>query len=266
MKEGISFQDIGNKEAPVLIFIHGLGLNQYVWQWQLPAFKQKFRLICFDLWGHGLSADPFVEPSLSLFVDQLRDVMDGLAIAKATLVGFSLGGMIARRAAQDMPERIERLILLNTAHKRTAEAQFAIEERVAQSEREGPDATVEAALLRWFTDSYRNHNPEKMDLVRRWVLGNKKSVYHRNYRVLATSLEEIIAPDPPITCPTMVLTADQDYGNGPEMSKAIAEEIEGSELVILTGLRHMALIEDPEAVNQPMLDFLARSALQGKER
>ncbi|MGB0797369.1 MAG: alpha/beta fold hydrolase, partial [Paracoccaceae bacterium] len=78
--------------------------------------------------------------------------------------------------------------------------------------------------------------------------------------------EEIIAPDPPITCPTMVLTADQDYGNGPEMSKAIAEEIEGSELVILTGLRHMALMEDPEAVNQPMLDFLARSALQGKER
>jgi pimeloyl-ACP methyl ester carboxylesterase len=261
MKEGISFQDIGNKEAPVLIFIHGLGLNQYVWQWQLPAFKQKFRLICFDLWGHGLSADAFVEPSLSLFVDQLRDVMDGLAIAKATLVGFSLGGMIARRAAQDMPERIERLILLNTAHKRTAEAQFAIEERVVQSEREGPDATVEAALLRWFTESYRNHNPEKMDLVRRWVLGNKKSVYHRNYRVLATGLEEIIAPDPPITCPTMVLTADQDYGNGPEMSKAIAEEIEGSELVILTGLRHMALMEDPEAVNQPMLDFLARSAL-----
>jgi pimeloyl-ACP methyl ester carboxylesterase len=50
------------------------------------------------------------------------------------------------------------------------------------------------------------------------------------------------------------------------MSKAIAEEIEGSELVILTGLRHMALMEDPEAVNQPMLDFLARSALQGKER
>ena len=84
-----------------------------------------------------------------------------LRLQRQRWLDFPLGGMIARRAAQDMPERIERLILLNTAHKRTAEAQFAIEERVAQSEREGPDATVEAALLRWFTDSYRNHNPEK---------------------------------------------------------------------------------------------------------
>lgn len=256
MKDGISFQDIGNREGPVLIFIHGLGLNQHVWQWQLPTMEKTFRLISYDLLGHGSSADPTEEPSLAVFVVQLCDLMDGLGIERATLVGFSLGGMIARRAAQDMPQRVERLILLNTAHKRTPEAQSALEMRVMQAELQGSKATVEAALSRWFTDTYRAQNPEKMDLVRRWVLSNKKHIYYRNYRVLAMGIDEIIAPDPPITCPTLVLTADEDYGNGPEMSEAIATEIRGARLVILQGLRHMALMENPEVVNQPILDFL----------
>ena len=191
-----------------------------------------------------------------VFVVQLRDLMDKLGVERATLVGFSLGGMIARRAAQDMPQRVEQLILLNTPHKRTQEAQSAIEMRVAQAELEGSSATVEAALLRWFTDGFRSQNPDKIELVRRWVLANKKHIYSRNYRVLAMGLDEIVAPDPPITCPTLVLTADEDYGNGPEMSQAIATEIQGARLVVLQGLRHMALMENPEAVNQPILDFL----------
>ena len=256
MKEGTSFQDLGNKEDPVLIFIHGLGLNQYVWQWQLPVLEKTFRLISYDLWGHGLSADPIEEPSLAVYVSQLQSLMDNVGVERATLVGFSLGGMIARRAAQDMPERVERLILLNTAHKRTPEAQSAIEVRVTQSELEGAEATVEAALLRWFTDGYRAHNSEKIDMVRRWVLANKKEIYHKNYRVLATGIDEILSPSPPISCPTLVVTGDEDYGNGPEMSEAIAKEIQGAGLVILRGLRHMALMEDPEAVNQTILDFL----------
>ena len=259
MKEGTSFRDTGNKEGRTLVFIHGLGLNKYVWQWQLPVLEKTFRLISYDLWGHGLSADPIEEPSLSVFVAQLNDLMDELGVGRATLVGFSLGGMIARRAAQDMPERVERLILLNTAHKRTPEAQSAIEARAMQAKSGGSKATVEAALLRWFTDRYRAHNPEKMDLVRRWVLANKKEIYHKNYMVLAKGVDEIVAPSRPITCSTLVLTADEDYGNGPEMSKAIAKEIEGARLVILRGLRHMALMEDPEAVNQSILDFLQNS-------
>ena len=98
--------------------------------------------------------------------------------------------------------------------------------------------------------------PEKMDLVRRWVLANKKHMYYRNYKVLATGIDEIVAPNPPITCPTLVLTSDKDYGNGPEMSEAIAAEIPSARLVILQGLRHMALMENPEAVNQPIMVFL----------
>ena len=99
-----------------------------------------------------------------------------------------------------------------------------------------------------------------MELVRSWVMANDKSVYHQIYKVLADGTDEITAPKPPISCPALVLTADEDFGNGPEMSAAIAAEIDGARLKVLKGLRHMALAEDPQTVNEPLVSFL-REAL-----
>ena len=76
--------------------------------------------------------------------------------------------------------------------------------------------------------------------------------------VLADGVAEIVAPNPALNCPTLVMTGDEDYGNGPEMSRAIAAEIPDAELHILQGLRHMALAEDPQAVNGPLTTFLKR--------
>ena len=146
MVNGTSFRSCGYSKGPILIFIHGLGLNKDVWQWQIPVFERQYFIVTYDLCGHGQSLDPKETPSLSLFSEQLRYLMDYNGFQTVTLIGFSLGGMIARRAAQDMPERVDRLIILNSPHKRTPEAQAAILKRVEQARLEGPAATVEAAL------------------------------------------------------------------------------------------------------------------------
>ncbi|OYX18284.1 MAG: 3-oxoadipate enol-lactonase, partial [Rhodobacterales bacterium 32-66-9] len=177
---------------------------------------------------------------------------------KAAVVGFSLGGMVARRFAQDHPSRTTALAILHSAYRRAPDAQAAIEARVAQAEAQGPAATVEAALQRWYTDRARARRPDLMDLTRQWVLANDPSVYPKLYRILANGADEISAPHPPITVPTLVLTADEDHGNPPEMAAAIATEIPRARLVILKGLRHMALAEDPPAVNRPVTDFLTQ--------
>jgi (E)-2-((N-methylformamido)methylene)succinate hydrolase len=95
-----------------------------------------------------------------------------------------------------------------------------------------------------------------MTLTRQWVLANKREVYVKLYRILAHGVDEIVAPNPPISVPTLVLTGDEDHGNNPDMSIAIATEIPRARLVILKGLRHMALAEDPAAVNRPVVAFL----------
>lgn len=258
--DGTDFTLSGPAGAPVVILIHGLGLNQECWQWTVPALTDGFRVLTYDLFGHGRSARPPSAPSLTLFSEQLGALMDHCGIDTAAVVGFSLGGMIARRFAQDNPERVRALGILHSPHRRTPDAQAAIVKRVEQARNEGPESTVEAALERWFTDACRRENPELMDLVRTWVTANDIAVYHTVYRVLAEGVDEITAPDPPISCPALVLTGDEDYGNGPDMTKAIAAEIKGSEVIILNGLRHMALAECPERVNRPLVAFLNRVA------
>ena len=97
-----------------------------------------------------------------------------------------------------------------------------------------------------------------MDEVRRWILANRKDVYAPIYQVLVDGVTELVAPSPPIAAPTLVMTGEEDYGNSPAMSRAIAAEIPGSELVILPGLRHMAPAEAPELFNARLLAFLSR--------
>lgn len=258
LSDGTVIDMHGVKNGSPLVLIHGLGLCREVWQWQLPALSQKHLVITYDLYGHGDSDGPPEEPTLGLFSRQLDRVLETCDIDRAAIIGFSLGGMIARRYAQDHPEKVAALAILHSPHKRTAGAQDAILKRVEQARIEGPAATVEAALERWFTDGFRRANAPTMDLVRRWVLASDIAVYHRNYRVLADGIDEIVAPVPPITAPTLVVTGDEDFGNGPEITAAIAREIEGAETQVLKGLRHMALAEDPEAINDILLRFLER--------
>ncbi len=253
--DGTTYEITGPKDAPTVVLIHGLGLTRAVWQWLLPDLT-KFRVLTYDLIGHGETAPPEGDPTLKDLSDQLAHLLDHLQIDKAAIVGFSLGGMIARRFAQDYRDRTTALVVLHSAHQRTEKQQGAILYRVDQARDHGPEATVELALQRWYTEAAQAQRPDLMDLTRSWILANKREVYVKLYRILAHGVDEIVAPNPPLTVPTLVLTGDEDHGNNPDMSIAIATEIPRARLVILKGLRHMALAEDPAAVNRPVVAFL----------
>ncbi len=261
---GTAFEVHGPVEGPKVVLIHGLGLNRAVWQLTTPALVGRYRVLSHDFLGHGETPHPAgLQPRIEDLTAQLAEVMDYCRFDKAALVGFSLGGMVARHFAQTHPDRVTALAILHSPHRRTPEAQAAIAARVVQARAEGPQATVEAALQRWFTDAFRAANPAMMDLVRGWVLANDKAVYPGYYNILVEDVAKVVSPRPPLTCPALVVTGDQDYGNGPEMTAAIAAEIAGAESLILPGLRHMALMEDPDAINQPLRAFLDRVTAGG---
>ena len=244
--------------GPVVVLIHGLGLNQAMWKFQLPALSKSYRVLTYDLCGHGQSAVFPGTPDLTMFSDQLAQLLEECNVEACAVIGFSIGGMICRRFAMDYPERVSAAGILASAHTRSPDAQDAILARVEQAKQDGPAATIEAALVRWFGDEFRTANPETMDQVRQWVLANNANTYPGYYNVLATGVDELVAPTPAISCPALVMTGEEDYGNSPEMSEAISAEISGSELVILKGLRHMAMMENPDVFNEKLLSFLNR--------
>ena len=246
--------------GPAVALIHGFGLNRGMWQWQLPALVPHFSVLTYDLHGHGASAPPEGTPDLAMFSGQLLRLMDRCAIERAALVGFSLGGMIARRFALDHPDRLSALAILHSAHDRTPAERDGIRQRVRHTREHGPSANVDSALERWFTPALRAGSPELIALIRGWITSNDPAVYPRIYRVLAEGDAEIAQGLERIACPTLVMTGEDDPGNTPAMSRAMAELIPGARLVILPGLRHMALAESPPQVNEPLCAFL-REAL-----
>ena len=110
--DGTAFELSGPEDAPVVVLIHGLGLNRHIWQWHEPALSAGYRVLRYDLFGHGDSPPPSAKPSLSLFSAQLRALLDDLGIGAGAIVGFSLGGMINRRFALDHPDRVRALAIL----------------------------------------------------------------------------------------------------------------------------------------------------------
>ena len=242
--------------GPAVVLVHGLGLNRDMWQWLLPVLVRHFRVLTFDLIGHGESAGPRGDPDLAMFAGQIVDLLDECGLDRCALVGFSLGGMIARRFAIDHPGRLSALAIVNSAHGRSEAERAAILERVEAVRRSGPAATLEAALERWFTSDFRTHNPAMMDLVGQWVMANRKDVYAPIYRVMAESDAELADAVSQIRCPTLVMTGERDSGNPPAMARRLAAAIPGARAVILPGQRHMGLAEDPAAFNAPLVAFL----------
>ncbi len=251
---GTVFESAG--EGPPVVLVHGFGMTRQMWDWQWPALAGRFQAVRYDLLGHGASDKPREAYSLARFADQTVALMDGLGIERAALVGFSLGGMIVRAVALAHPKRVTALAILNSAHDRTEEERAGVLMRVEQAAREGPQATVDAALTRWFTPGYGASHPEVLERVRRWILANDREVYPLIYRVLAEGDAELAEAVAAIRSPTLVMTGGEDHGNSPDMARRMAALIPGARCEIVAGLRHMGLAEDPEAFNGPLVSFL----------
>ena len=256
--DGTAWALTGREGAPVVVLIHGLGVPRPTWEPFVAALDSGYRVLTYHLYGHGESGAPPRLPSLSLFSDQLAGLMDHLGVARAALVGFSLGGMINRRFAMDHPGRVTALAILNSPHERGESAQTAVELLARDSRASGPGANLSAAIERWFTPEFISSRPDVIEAVRAAVLANDPESYADCRWVLAHGVRELIRPDPPIAHPTLVITCERDSGSTPAMSEAIAAEISGAELVILSTLRHMGLIERPDLFLTPLRPFLNR--------
>jgi pimeloyl-ACP methyl ester carboxylesterase len=254
--DGTAYDLSGPDDAPCVVLIHGLGLSRRLWDQHLPALTN-YRVLRYDLFGHGDSAPAPAEATLTHFARQVAGLLTQEDIARAHIVGFSIGGMINRRFAMDYPEKAASLAILNSPHDRGESAQLAVEERARSVRDEGAFSTFDAALKRWFTPGHiaSGDGPTQ---VRAWREMVDADTYAQTAWVLAHGVRELIAPAPPITLPTLVMTCENDSGSTPAMSHDIAAEIPGAETIIVPRLRHLGLMEDPAAFTKPILDFLQK--------
>ena len=251
---GTSYLDVGQGQPVVLI--HGVGLNKEMWGGQFVGLANDYRVIAYDMLGHGQSRVPAADTPLEGYADQLAELLDHLQIAQATVIGFSMGGLVARAFALNYPQRLAALVVLNSVFNRTPEQSAGVIARAAQAAELGPDANVDAALDRWFSREYKAANPAQVAAIRQVLASNDPQGYHTTYSLFAT--QDMYRADDlgSIQVPTLIATGELDPGSTPEMARQLAERIPGAQVAILEEQRHMMPVESPRLVNQTLLEFL----------
>ena len=256
--DGTAYRLDGPEDGPPLVLIHGLGLSSSLWQAHLPALCARYRVLNYDLYGHGQSRPAERPLNLSVFADQIAGLLDETVMGPAHFLGFSIGGMINRRVAMDHPDLVRSLVILNSPHDRGAQMQQEVEARARQALDQGAEATLQAALKRWFTPEFLASNAQTPRQVASWRMQADRASYGQSAWVLAHGVRELIRSAPPLKHASLVMTCAEDVGSTPQMSWDIAAEIPGAECQIVPQLKHLGLLEVPEAFTLPVLDFLQR--------
>jgi len=246
-------------EGPPVVLIHGVGLNKEMWGGQFVGLAPHYRVIAYDMLGHGASPRPGPGTTLLGYADQLLELLQHLQLAQATVIGFSMGGLVARAFALHYPQHLQALVVLNSVFNRSLEQRAGVIERTAQAAEHGPNANAEAALSRWFSREYQAANPAQIASLRQTLASNDPQGYLTTYELFATQdmyrAEDLAG----ITVPALIATGELDPGSTPHMARQMAERIPGAQVAILPEQRHMMPVESPRLVNQMLLEFLTQA-------
>ncbi len=242
--------------GPPLILIHGIGASRHSWDGLIRHLKQDFRCISYDLRGHGHSPLPPPPYSLDDLVHDLEGLRRELHIDKAHIAGHSLGGMIGPAYARRYPDRVLSLGLYSTAAFRTEDDAAKVRGVVAAMRAKGIPPVLATLKDRWFTPEFAAHSPSVIERRMQQVIDTDKEVFLSVFDIYAeTEMAPWIGE---IRHPSLVLTGENDGGCNPRLNAQIADAMPNAELVILPSLRHAILLEAPQAVAPPVLEFLRR--------
>jgi len=257
-------------EGYPLFLIHGFGAKKESWIAQTPELSKHFKVISLDNRGAGKSERPQTDYTMEIFADDINALMEHLGIDKANIAGWSLGGMIVQNFILKYPERVNKLILINTNYGFPDEG--------------GPEVYKNMRL-----DEIRM---KKEDPVKAWWSGARSSFYIKFRKELeadpskkwyglwsAEELIELSTIDPPtekdinlqagalkthdtferlntIKSPTLLITASNDKLTPKIAMEGIHEKIPNSKLVVIDKAGHSSPLEKAPEVNQTIIDFL----------
>lgn len=240
-------------EGPPLLLVHGVGMRAEFWGTLVPRLQRRFSLTVVDLPGHGESPRlPGAHASLGGYTEVLAELLDD-AREPWTVVGHSLGALLALELAAHHPCRVSGIGVLNGVYRRSAEALATVRARAAELSRmSAPDRT--GTLERWFGASPTGADAAAARLCAGWLDAADRSGYAHAYRAFA---DGDAPPDEAlraISARALVMTGSLEPNSTPAMAYRLAELVPEARCLVLDGARHMMPMTHAEAVGNALLE------------
>jgi 3-oxoadipate enol-lactonase len=244
----VSYTVDGAADAPVVVLSNSLGATRGMWEPQVPALGERYRVVTYDARGHGESPAPPGPYTLDDLVDDLVALLDEVGAERAHVAGLSLGGMTAMRLAVREPRRLDRLAVLCTSAKPDPQPFL---DRAAAVRSGGTAPLAPAIAARWLTPGYAAEHPELVATLESMIAGADDDGYAACAEVVAAvDLREDLAR---ITSPTLVISGQEDLALPPAHQQLIADGIPGARLLTVSPGAHLANLEQAQQVTESLL-------------
>jgi 3-oxoadipate enol-lactonase len=241
-------------EGEPLLFIHGLGASMQSWQMQVPVFSAYYKVVTFDLRGHGRSDKPLERYDISMFAADTAELMKSLGISSAHVVGFSLGGMVGFQLYLDAPDMVKSLVVVNspvTGYKQSLREGFQSWKHFTRVQLKG---IVKNGKPNGQQLSLKNEDERGQALMERLGINSMLAQANSFWAILKGDLTGDLSL---ISCPTLVIASDEDYVPV-SIKSAYVSRIPDAEIVVIPNSRHAVPTEQAERFNAVLLDFLSR--------
>lgn len=242
----------GDQQGIPLVFINALGTDLRIWNGVVRQLKGRHLIIRFDKRGHGLSDCPPAPYSIRNFSDDLLGLLDHLEVSQAVIVGISVGGMIALDFAACWPERVQSLILCDTAPKiGTAELW---NERIDTLRAHGMQSMADAILSRWFATSFKGQSLASYRGYYNMLTRTPVEGYTGTCEAIRDAdLTERMGT---ISARSLVLCGAEDVSTPPDVASKLIELMPDAKFQEVPGAGHLICIEQPDAVAERIERFL----------
>jgi pimeloyl-ACP methyl ester carboxylesterase len=251
---GIYYEVIG--QGKPLLFIHGLASSSRSWKKQVPFFAQYYRVVTFDIRGHGRSDRPLLLPySVKLFAADAVELMRALGIGSAHVVGFSMGGMVGFQLAVDAPEMVRSLVAVNCCPEgsmRTFNDGIECFRHMLFLPFNGMRNKVQNGAKQ--PEPAADGEASPRSVIRRMAVNNKLAYANAFGALMKWSVADRLGD---IKCPTLMIASDADFI--PVSIKAgYVSKMPNAQLVVISNARHAAPREQADEFNAMLLEFLSK--------
>jgi 3-oxoadipate enol-lactonase len=239
-------------EGPAVLFVHGLGGTTNFYEPQARALADGHTVIRFDLAGAGRS--PLTgTPSIESWAADAEAILDHFGIAAATVVGHSMGTLIAVRLAATRPERVTKLALLGALRAQPEQAKQATRQRAATVREKGMEAVAPGIVAAATSERTRHDHPALAAFVRELLFRQDPQGYAACCEALANATDPAYSR---VQAPALFIVGDQDKTSPPELSETLAKETNSASVEVIPDIGHWHAVEAADQVTAALRDFI----------